>query len=224
MIPRAGIGSTKDTLNQHNDWEQRYLAGRTGWDRGEPSPALIEWLNTEVKTPQSFLVPGCGRGYEVELLVERGHQVTGVDIAPSAVDELQNRLETRGLRADVFLENLFEWDPHHRFTAIFEQTCLCALPPEQWPDYVSRLKRWLAPGGILLALFLQTGKAGGPPWHCDPVVMQRLFHPRDWIWSKRETLRVPHPSGFHEIGVVLKRPEGRATNDKGEASDAIAEI
>ena len=108
MIPRPAIGSTKDSLNQQNDWEQRYLAGRTGWDRGEPSPALIEWLQTEVKTTQRFLVPGCGRGYEVELLTERGHTVTGVDMAPSAVTELRNRLATRGLQADVLLEKISE--------------------------------------------------------------------------------------------------------------------
>jgi SAM-dependent methyltransferase len=210
MIPRPVIGSTKDSLNQHNGWEQRYLAGRTGWDRGEPNPALIDWVNSKVMTPQRFLVPGCGRGYEVELLAERGHAVTAVDIAPSAIKELRSRLAARGLRADVFLENLFEWNPDRQFTAIFEQTCLCALPPRQWGEYVSRLKRWLAPGGILLALFVQTGKAGGPPWHCDPIVMRRLFHPREWLWEKRNALRVPHPSGFHELGVILRRPESGA--------------
>ena len=72
------------------------------------------------------------------------------------------------------------WQPAEPFDAIYDQTCLCALPPEIWPDYAARLHGWLRPGGRLFVLFMQTGSRGGPPFHCDLTEMQRLFAPTHW--------------------------------------------
>lgn len=32
------------------DWQARYDEGRTGWDRGEPSPMLRHWLQSDIFT------------------------------------------------------------------------------------------------------------------------------------------------------------------------------
>ncbi|MEM0925772.1 MAG: thiopurine S-methyltransferase, partial [Planctomycetota bacterium] len=44
-------------------WQRRYDEQQTGWDRGEPNPALFRWLDTDDLCVGNVLVPGCGRGH-----------------------------------------------------------------------------------------------------------------------------------------------------------------
>lgn len=185
-------------------WESRYQHKVTPWDRGECNPALISWLNQGVLNPGSVLVPGCGRGYEVIELARRGFSVTGLDISPGAISELQSELTSSDLTAELIETDLFNWSPVARFDSIYEQTCLCALLPEQWPAYVRKLSQWLKPGGFLLALFMQTGKAGGPPFHCDLDDMRKLFKAGSWLWPVDEPEKSWHSTGFFEFAVILR--------------------
>jgi len=68
-----------------------------------------------------------------------------------------------------------------------------------------QLGRWLKPGGLLFALFMQTGKEGGPPYHCDIESMRALFPDAQWDWSGPPFCEVPHPAGIHELSTVLRR-------------------
>jgi len=123
------------------------------------------------------------------------------------VQSLRERLTADGLRADVEQADLFNWSPADGpFDLIYEQTCLCALPPGQWSAYADRLAQWLRPGGVLAALFMQTGKPGGPPYDCPLDAMRRLFAPPSWDWAAADnTLSSPHTIGFEERGVLLRR-------------------
>ena len=65
------------------------------WDRGVPSPALIDTLTNwrEVLGSPVFegkrkraLVPGCGRGVDVLLLSSFGYDAVGLEVSPGAVD------------------------------------------------------------------------------------------------------------------------------------------
>ncbi|ATX81269.1 Thiopurine S-methyltransferase (TPMT) [Mariprofundus ferrinatatus] len=182
-------------------WEGKYHNNETGWDRGNASPALLDWLK-ELE-PCRILVPGCGRGHEVIELARRGFDVTAVDIATPAIDHMQAMLEKERLTATLIHGDLFELilEP---FDAIYEQTCLCALQPEQWPAYEQWLYTHLKPGGQLLALFMQTGAEGGPPFHCDVSDMSYLFSDSRWQWPDNGN-EVPHPSGRFELAHLLIR-------------------
>jgi SAM-dependent methyltransferase len=199
----------KDCPKQQQGWDVRYRTGQTGWDRGEVNPVLPDWLQAVDVCDRRVLVPGCGRGHEVVELARRGARVTAVDIAPTALDALGRDLEARGLDADVVECDLFAWQPGEPFDVVYEQTSLCAHPPRLWEEYAHRVARWTRSGGLMMALFMQTGTAGGPPWHCDPLAMQRLFRPVDWRWPAQVPVRVPHPAGFHELAYVLERRDAR---------------
>jgi SAM-dependent methyltransferase len=194
-----------DSRSRQSDWEQRYQAGHTGWDRGDPSPALHHWLATGAVPQGRVLVPGCGHGYEILELVRAGRQVTAVDIAAQPILKLMSRLNDAGLHANVVQADLLHWTPAEPFDAIYEQTCICALDPVHWQEYAQRLAGWLVPGGRLLALFMQTGRAGGPPFDCPVPQMRELFDPALWEWSEAPPLQVPHPNGLAELGYVLTR-------------------
>ena len=124
------------------------------------------------------------------------------------------------MTARVELADLFSWQPQAPFDAVYDQACLCALPPSLWPDYVARLHTWLKPGGRLFILFMQTGKEGGPPFHCGMRTMRALFDPAHWAWPAALAPLVPHPSGVGtEQPVVLPRID-RATLSAGVAAAA----
>ena len=186
-------------------WQQRYEQGATGWDRGAPSPALLQWFDDglfeDVKT---VAVPGCGRGHEVVELARRGFDVTAIDFAPAAIEALSTKLAEGGTSATLIHGSVLEFHPHTQFDAAYEQTCMCALPPEQWGDYELQLAKWLKPGGTLFALFMQTNKPNGPPFHCDMKTMREIFNATRWEWPT-ERKRIEHPSGLHEFAAPIKR-------------------
>lgn len=196
------------SVERQRAWESKYHGGDTGWDRGGVSPALAHWLATGKVPPGRVLVPGCGNGYEVLALAAAGHAVTAVDIAAPPVMHLMGALAERGLHARVVQADLLNWTPAEPFDAVYEQTCLCALDPAHWDMYAERLAGWLRPGGRLFALFMQTGREGGPPYHCDLARMRGLFPDTLWIWPERAAARLDHPNGLHELAHVLIRRGG----------------
>jgi len=92
-------------------WQARYDEGRTGWDRGGPSPMLGIWLEAEILRPCRILIPGCGRGHEAVALAARGFDVTAVDFAEAAVHNLQTTLREKQLEAVVTQADLLEFTP-----------------------------------------------------------------------------------------------------------------
>lgn len=190
-------------------WQGRYVEGSTGWDRGGPSPALDAWIRSGALMPCRILVPGCGRGHEVIALSQLGFRVTGLDFAPAAVQAACAQLQAEGLEADVIEADIFTFEPAEPFEAIYEQTCLCALAPERWPEYESRLASWLVPGGRLAAAFMQTESSSGPPFACPPDAMRKLFAEDLWEWPA-ELVSVPHPLGLVEFTGILRRRAGGA--------------
>ena len=194
------------------DWEALYQQGDTGWDRGEVSPALRHYLEAGVfEGVKSVLVPGCGRGYEVVELAKRGFDVTALDLAPSAITYLQQALKDTGVQAETVCTDMFSYDKPQAFDIVYEQTCLCAIEPAQRQAYADVVYDWLKPSGKLLLNMMQTGEAGGPPFHCDFMEMKALFSSDKWIWQEQPPLMIPRGKGRvsprFELGYVLEKKE-----------------
>ena len=69
-----------------NDWEERYQEGDVQWDKGEPSPGLVDWLEERGDQPRGkVIVPGCGFGHDVRAWAKAGFDAVGYDVAPAAV-------------------------------------------------------------------------------------------------------------------------------------------
>jgi methyl halide transferase len=187
------------------DWEGRYREGTAGWERHGLNPAFLAWREAGLLTPCRILIPGAGRSLEPVALAEAGFDVTVVDGAPSAVAMQRAHFERLKLPARAEREDLFAWAPDAPFDAIYDQTCLCALPPGLWPSYVRRLHQWLRPNSTLFILFMQSDRPSGPPFHCDMRAMRHLFGPPGWVWPSALPETVTHPSGLAEQPAVLRR-------------------
>ena len=190
------------SITQVLDWESRYQAGTTGWQRPTLNPAFAAWREAGVLAPCRILIPGAGCSHEPLALAQAGFEVTVLDVAPSAVAAQRARLPpgSQAIEADVF-----DWTPDVPFDAVYDQTCLCALPPELLPRYERRLAAWLRPGGLLFALFMQSGKTDGPPFDCPIPLMRALFADERWSWPDVLPPLVRHPSLRDEQPAVLIR-------------------
>jgi methyl halide transferase len=198
-------------------WQERFLAHQAPWDRGAPSPQLRVWLESGQLSPQTaggrlLAVPGCGAGHEVAALAAHGFQVIAIDYAPAAIALTHERLAQVGAHAELVQADVLTWEPQAPLAAVYEQTCLCALHPDHWGAYAQQLYRWLRPGGLLCALFMQTIRDGaaqglveGPPYHSDINAMRALFPAQRWRWPKPPYAQVPHPMGMRELAVILTR-------------------
>jgi methyl halide transferase len=193
-------------------WQERFERGQTPWDRAGVNPQLEDWLAGGALSPCRILVPGCGSGYEVVALAQLGFDVTGLDYAPAAIGRAQTALDAAGANALLVKGDVLSWQPDCPFDAIYEQTCLCALHPDDWRSYADRLWSWLQPKGRFFALFVQylrpsvaDGSIVGPPYHCDITAMRALFPEPQWAWPKPPYPRTTHPAGFAELAVVLQR-------------------
>ena len=153
------------------DWEARYKAGDTPWEKGQAHPAMPALL-PGAPPPGAVLVPGCGLGHDVRALA--GHfpdrLVIGVDIAESAVTAARARCQdqpnVRILHADFLADSpVFAAES---FGLLWEHTCFCAIPPALRPAYATSAARLLVPGGLLAGVFFLRMNRGndGPPWNC----------------------------------------------------------
>lgn len=163
------------------DWEDHYRRGETPWEKGAPSPGLVEFLAVE-PVHGRVLVPGCGFGHDVRALAATAEEVVGIDLAPSAVAAAQ--AAPRAGREQYEVADLFALPPHWRgsFDWVWEHTCFCAIDPAQRTAYVEAVAGALRPGGHLLAVFyLDPGNDSpdeGPPFEVSVAELDRLFAPR----------------------------------------------
>ena len=194
------------------DWEALYQQGDTGWDRGEVSPALHTWLEQGAfDGATTVLIPGCGRGHEVIELAKRGFDVTALDLAPSAIAHLKNMLKQEDVQASAECVNIFEYKKPEHFDVVYEQTCLCAIEPDEREQYAQAVYQWLKPNGKLLLSMMQTGDAGGPPFHCDFMDMKKLFPSDKWVWQAEPPFMTTRGKGRisprFELGYTLTKLE-----------------
>ena len=192
------------------DWDARYTAGDTPWDKGGAHPALRDWMKKH-PLPGRVLVPGCGAGHDVRAIAAKGSAfVLGLDISPSALRLAESFLKTGNetyLRGD-FLSG--EAVPSDSFDAIFEHTCFCAIPPGRRGDYARASHAALDAGGLLLAVFFTNPEHSdphSPPFGCDPAEIRACFEGDFEILEMTTcTPTFPERLGRETLGLLRKRP------------------
>jgi cyclopropane fatty-acyl-phospholipid synthase-like methyltransferase len=187
------------------DWEARFRAGDAPWERPGVHPALTDWADAGAfSAGESMLVPGCGRGAEPEAFARLGLDVTGVDMAPSAIDWQRARIAQENLTGHFLTADALAYRPDTPFDAVWEQTFLCAIHPRLRADWEAMAHASLKPGGSLFALFMQKDEPGGPPYGCDLGAMRTLLPDTRWIWPDGALIAYPHP-GLSEKAELAAR-------------------
>jgi len=137
----------------------------------------------------SACVPGCGRGYDVELLQSSGFDhVLGLELAPTAAKAAKTYLKDQGVEvlasdaavrpspaSEIRVGNFF--DLKEKFDVVVDSAFLCGLHPQTRVAYAKRLKKITKTGGYvaievfpvnnsLTSSILQFARyyVGGPPY------------------------------------------------------------
>jgi SAM-dependent methyltransferase len=155
-------------------FEPLYAAAEAGeavvpWDRGGPSPLLVEW--TAARAPEGrgarAVVVGCGLGDDAEHVAGLGFRTIAFDIAPTAIRGARRRFP--GSRVEYVVADLLDppADWHRAFDLVVESITVQALPDPPRPVAIANVASLVAPGGTLLVLAAareQHEPANGPPW------------------------------------------------------------
>ncbi len=169
------------------DWEQRYQTGDMPWEKGEPSPGLVDFLNAHPELPRgSVCIPGCGTGHDVRAWVRAGFNATGLDLAPSAIRLARERNAAAGLTAQFQQADFLHDSPPAPFDWVFEHTLFCAIDPAARDQYAAAVPRWLRPGGQYLAVNYLIPDTDGPPFGATREEILQRFTPnfdllQEWV-------------------------------------------
>ncbi len=170
-----------------NYWETRYQTHDMPWEKGAPSPGLVDFLAAYPDLPGATVcVPGGGTGHDAGEWAKAGFRVYGYDIAPSAIALSRDRAQSEGWHAEFRCADFLRDEPPFQFDWLFEHTLFCAIQPDERELYLRAVCRWLKPGGYYLAVNYLIPDTDGPPFGTTREALVERFSPRfelqkDWV-------------------------------------------
>ncbi len=184
-----------------SDWEERYQEGDVQWDKGEPSPGLVDWLEERGDQPGGkVIVPGCGFGHDVRAWAQAGFDAVGYDVAPAAVKGGEEQTPKSLPNATFRLGDFLDDEPADAFDFVFEHTFFCAIDHVRRPDHVAACLRWLKPKGQLLAVHYFLPKdEDGPPFGADREEILSRFSPHFELLSDWTPRSYPNRTGLERM-------------------------
>ncbi len=204
------------------DWDERYRAGDTPWEKGQAAPPLLELfdrIDLETWGGGPVLVPGCGLGHDVRAFAEAGLAAVGLDLSEIAIERARAFpvVGDESFETGNFLSS--EWSVGRRFSAIWEHTCFCAIDPLDRKAYAESVASLLDEGGLLAGIFFLTPfdpgeKLPGPPFATSIEELGNLFSP----WFERIDGWVPQRAypgreGREWIGLFRKLSSGSVAEE-----------
>lgn len=175
-------------VNSAQKWEADYARHTDGWDLGGPTPVFQRFASSKQFKPGRMIVLGAGRGHDARLFARHGFQVTAVDFASQAVQEMQ-RLADPTAPVEIFQQDIFTLPEtmNNSFDYILEYTCFCAIDPTRRAEYADLVARLLKPNGLYIDLaFPLDGRMGGPPFAVTEAEILDLFEKRGFRLLSRE--------------------------------------
>ena len=157
-----------------NYWEERYQKGEIGWNVGNITTPIKEYIDQLTNKNIKILIPGAGNGYEFEYLIEKGFKNSFVvDYAETPLENLKKRIPNLD-NNQIINADFFELEG--KYDLLIEQTFFCALNPELREEYVQKMKSLLNPNGKIVGLIFQFPlTTEGPPFGGSKEEYNTLF-------------------------------------------------
>ena len=154
-------------------WNNLYESENCGWDLGQVSPPIKDFIDTLENKNLRILIPGCGNSYEADYLLGQGFtDITIIDIAPTLIDNLCEKFKNK--TAIIIISGDF-FEHHGEYDLIIEQTFFCALPPDLRANYVLKMNQLLAQKGKIVGLLFNKTFESSPPFGGSIAEYRQLF-------------------------------------------------
>jgi SAM-dependent methyltransferase len=137
------------TEQAHPEWDASYTGGTPApWDIGRPQPTLVR-LADEGRLTGRLLDAGCGTGENALLAAGRGADVTGIDVAPTAIERARAKAAARGLAARFEVADALDLG-RLGLTAdiVIDSGVFHVFGDDDRARYVASLAAVLRPGGV----------------------------------------------------------------------------
>jgi SAM-dependent methyltransferase len=164
-------------MTEHIDWNDRYRDGNLPWDTGRPSSELQRVLSRNTIQPCRALELGCGTGTNSVWLAQRDFEVTGIDLAPLAVELAEKRAHAAGVKVHFVVGDVLHLpELDGPFAFFFDRGCYHAVRRNVPEQYASAVARQLASGGrgLILAGNAREPHDPGPPVVTDEQIRDEL--------------------------------------------------
>lgn len=198
MIELAKIIDKSNAMNPEF-WQQRWQAGRIGFNQPQVNPLLINYF-AEINLPAGsrIFAPLCGKSIDMLWLTEQGYDVVGVELVESAVQAFfaeQNILPTviehvqnssikcyqgslKGQTITLWVGDIFALTTTHigQVNAVYDRAALIAMPPEMRLKYSEQVIKLSnnAPQ-LLLTLNYNQEEWAGPPFSISSEQVQQYY-------------------------------------------------
>lgn len=149
--------------NDSTYWNLRYNQQQTGWDIGYASKPIVDYVNQLEDKNLYILVPGAGKGWEVEYIFNKGFKnVFYLDFSSAGSKEFKKRCPDFP-DSQIIIDNFFKHQG--KYDLIIEHTFFSSLQVSQRPAYVSKIADLLNVNGKLAGLLFDINfPFQGPPF------------------------------------------------------------
>jgi len=134
------------------DFFESIYHGEPPWDIGRPQKEYVQ-LEQAGEIVGSVLDVGCSTGENALYLAEHGHDVWGIDFAPTAIQKAQEKAAQRHLTATFLVLNVLELHTLGRtFDTVIDSGMFHSLNNEEHPLFVDNLATVMNRGGTYFML------------------------------------------------------------------------
>lgn len=179
-------------------------------DEGEYA-AWLDLLEARVPPPAKVLDLGCGCGVPVARRLSPRYEVTGVDLSPVQIERARTLVPSATFRcADMTAMESTDAS----FNAIVCLFAIIHVPLAEQPGFLSKIARWLRPGGVLVATVGHRawtgverdwlGVPGGDMWwdHADAATYRRWLANAGFVIEDERF--VPEGKGGHTFVIATR--------------------
>ena len=196
-------------VNEAQFWQYLYDTNQDPWDMGHETPVFRRLAESGQFPPGKMIVLGAGFGYDAHLFARHGFEVTAVDFADTAVEQIKANADPQ-YPITIIQGDIFELPEAmtNQFDYTLEYTCYCAILPERRDEYAKLAYRLLKPDGQWIALSFPIGKRpGGPPYVVQPdqVVERMSEHGFTLLHREMPKDSVENRMGIEELLIMSRR-------------------
>jgi SAM-dependent methyltransferase len=163
-------------------WDSAYRdGGKPGWDTGIVAPALKEAVESGAIKPCRAVDLGCGSGTNCIYLASRGFDVTGIDVAPTALGIADEKAAKAGVRVRWVLADVLALPELEPFDLVFDRGCYHHVRYVDAAGFLDSLRQLTRPGTRCLILSCNRDSPPGVREHHMRSDFSALF---DFEWLR----------------------------------------
>jgi len=216
FFPSGVLPNGREGVRLLELWDGSYRGGkRPFWDAGQPSGELRRAVDQGIIRPGRAVDLGCGSGTDSIYLASKGFDVTGIDIAPTALSQGREKADRAGVKVRWLLANVLSLPDLTPFDFIFDRGCYHEVRFVNAPAYVETIRR-LSLAGRTRFLLLAGNPNEIPMQYAPPQVAEEdirsdfssLFK-FEWLRETRFETSNPAARGPLAWSVMMRRKDQR---------------